>query len=86
MQDTQYSKHEIVRLGKERYERNIRHRVEAQHKGKLLALDIQTGDYEIDVQAGPAVDRLKDRHPDAIVFVLRVGHPTAYKLGAIDQR
>jgi hypothetical protein len=82
MQDTQYSKEVIVRLGKERYERDIRAHVEPQHKGKLLALDIQSGDYEIDVQAGPAVDRLKNRRPDATVFVLRVGHPTAYKFGA----
>ncbi|MBN1345675.1 MAG: hypothetical protein JXQ73_23485 [Phycisphaerae bacterium] len=82
MRDTGHTKQEIARLGKERYERDIRSDVESHHKGELLALDIETGYYEIDSQAGPAVQRVKARHPDAVVFVLRIGYPTAYKLGA----
>jgi hypothetical protein len=54
MPETRYTRQEIVRLGKERYEREIRPLVEVQHRGKLLAIDILTGDYEVDSQAGPA--------------------------------
>jgi len=81
MPHTRYTNEEIVRRGRERYDREVRARVEPQHKGKFLVLDIETGEYEIDAEAIPAVHRLKAKHPDAARFILRVGYPTAYKLG-----
>jgi predicted aspartyl protease len=43
-----YSKDEIVRRGKEWYEREIRAKVEEGNKGKILVIDIETGEYEMD--------------------------------------
>jgi hypothetical protein len=77
-----YTSQEIVRRGEEIYARQIRDQVEAKHKGQFLVLDIETGDYEIDSDELAAVDRAKARHPDAALYVLRVGFPTAVKLGA----
>ena len=37
----------IAARGKEIYSQQVRHKVEPQHKGKIVAIDIQTGDYEI---------------------------------------
>jgi hypothetical protein len=76
-----YTIQEIVRRGKERYEREVRALVEPQHKGKFLALDIETGAFEIDAHALPAADRLRAKHPQAVLFILRVGYPAAYRLG-----
>ena len=76
-----YSTDEIVRLGKERYEKDIRPLVEEEHNGKLLVLDVETGDYEIDREAIGAFDRLKARRPNCVPFIVRVGHRAAYRLG-----
>lgn len=76
-----YTPSEIVQRGQERYERDIRAKVEAQNKGKMLALDIETGDYEIADDSLTALDRIKAKHPDAPVYILRVGYPTAVKIG-----
>jgi hypothetical protein len=43
-----YSADEIVKRGKEWYERDIRSKVEEGNKGKILMIDIETGEYEID--------------------------------------
>ncbi len=76
-----YSSAEIVQRGQVLYDQQIRAHVEASHAGKFLVLDIETGDYEIDVDDVAALQRAKARHPDAAFYILRVGTPTAYRLG-----
>jgi hypothetical protein len=44
---TQYSAEELAQRGQEIYERDIRAKVEADHFGKVVAIDVRTGDYEL---------------------------------------
>jgi hypothetical protein len=76
-----YSTEEVGRLGRERYESELRPKVEAQHAGKFLVLDIVTGDYEIADDDLTASDRLLARRPNGILYGVRIGHPAAYRLG-----
>jgi hypothetical protein len=71
---------EIARRGYEWYER-IRPAVEPAHRGEFLAVDVESGGYEIDRQELAAIDRLKVRCPDARVYLIRIGHRAAYRLG-----
>jgi hypothetical protein len=52
-----YSKEEIARRGQELYE--------AGNEGKVVAIDIKTGDFDVDETVIGATDRLFERHPDA---------------------
>lgn len=72
---------EIVRLGKERYERDLRMLVEPIHKGRFLVVDVVTGDYEIADTDRGASAQAKARNPDAVLFGVRIGYPTAYRIG-----
>lgn len=66
---------EIVQLGKEIYERDIRQQVEADHRGEVVAIDVESGKWVIDDEVLEAVDRLRALHPEAInVFCERVGY------------
>lgn len=62
------------------YDRQIRSQVETSHKGKFLVLDIETGEYEIDVSEVAALQRARAKNPDAALYILRVGYPTVYRL------
>lgn len=42
-----YSKQEFARLGDEISERDIRPVVERDHQGKIVAIDIETGEWEM---------------------------------------
>jgi len=44
-------------------------------------LDIVTGDYEIAEDDLTASDRLLARNSDVVVYGLRIGSPTTYRLG-----
>ncbi|HXU40524.1 MAG TPA: hypothetical protein VN937_29475 [Blastocatellia bacterium] len=68
-----YSKDEFARRGDEIYERDIKPRVSKSDEGKFVVIDIETGDYEIDRDEIVAHDRLALRHPDAQVWLTKVG-------------
>ena len=51
MPHTRYSSDEIVERGQALYDHDIRDKLDASVRGKFLALDIETGEYEIDAFA-----------------------------------
>ena len=81
MPHLRYSSDEIAKRGQALYERDIRASLDPGDRGKFLVLDIETGDYELDIDDLAAVKRARAKHPEAAFYVLRVGHPTAYRLG-----
>jgi hypothetical protein len=75
------SREETARLGKEIYEKDIRHLVEADHHGEYVAIDVDSGDYAIAGSVLAAAERLRARRPDADAWLVRVGHPTLRTFG-----
>lgn len=71
---------EVARIGNEIYHRDIRDKVMPQDKGKFLILDICSGGFEIDAGDLSAEEKLLSRHPDGILFGLRIGYTSAYTL------
>lgn len=80
---TTYTPEDIARRGQDRYEREIRARVESEpgNRGKLLALDVDSGEFALADDSLTALDRLKARNPNARAYIVRVGYPTAVKIG-----
>ena len=75
-------KEEIARLGKDIYERDIRRQVEADHVGKVVAIDVESGSWTIDNEVLEAVHHLRTKRPEAIdVFCERVGYRTLDSFG-----
>ena len=72
---------ETARLGDEIYERDIRPQVEADHRGEIVAIDVDSGDYAIAENVVTAWERLVSRHPDGGFWFVRVGYPAVYHLG-----
>lgn len=75
------STEESGRLGDEIYERDIRSQVEAAHHGKIVAIDVGSGDYAIGDSVVAAAQRLRERRPDAQVWSVRVGYATMGSFG-----
>ena len=80
MAHSRYISVEIVQRGQEIYEEQICAKVEAEHTGKFLIVDIETGMYEIDASELAAFDRARAKHPDAALYLLRIGHDAAYRI------
>ena len=77
-----YSKEEFARRGKEIYEAQVRSQVEEGNHGKIVAIDIETGAFEVANTPMVAVDRLYEREPDAQPWVIRIGHRAVFRFGS----
>jgi len=75
------NKEEFARRGTELYEREIRARVEEGNHGRIVAIDIDTGAFEVADDVLAASDRLLARHPDAQTWLVRIGHRAVHRFG-----
>ena len=80
MPNSEHTSEAIVARGKAIYDR-LKDEVELHHNGKFLAIDIETENYEIDARGTAAITRLITKHPNAVIYMVRIGHQTVYKLG-----
>ena len=68
LRQPRYTKEEAARRGDEIYHRDVRHQVEPQHVGEIVAIDLDTGLWEVDRDERTAAKRLESRRPDAQIW------------------
>ena len=81
MRDRTYTTEEIVRGGREIYDREVRAQVEISHDVEFVVVDVTTGAWEVDEDDVAASERLLAKNPDAMLYFARVGRRAAYRLG-----
>lgn len=81
MGDWMLTKDEIVRRGREIYERDVRGEVEGDHDGEFLVVDVATGDYAVGEDQDEVFDRAEAKNPDGLFYLMRVGHRAAHRIG-----
>ena len=78
--EPRHTPEELARLGSDIFERRVRPMLRPEEDGKFVALDVRTGDYEVDVDDYAAVSRLRARNPAAEAWLSRIGQPAAYRM------
>ena len=78
----QYSKEEFARLGDEIYTRDIYPQLQADSQGKIVAIDITTGAWEIDNDEISVCKRLEKSYPSAQIWIVKVGSKYVRRFGA----
>jgi hypothetical protein len=59
----------------------VRPQVEAGNDGKVVALDVDTGAFEVAEDTLTASRRLLARHPDAQIWCVRTVRPSVHRFG-----
>lgn len=67
--------------GRAMYEEKILPLLKSDDRGKVVVIDVNSGDYEIDSDDAAALFRLLERRPDAFTWTERVGYPVAHRMG-----
>ena len=75
-----YKKGEAADLGRAIYIKHIKPLMTEEDIGKFVAIDVDTEDYEVDIQVSEALHRLRVRHPDNALTAQRVGYRTPFSL------
>jgi hypothetical protein len=81
--ELKYSKEEFARRGNEIYETQVRPQVEEGNHGKIVAIDIETGAFELAKDTMTASDKLLERYPDAQIWRVRIGHKGVHRFGLV---
>ena len=55
-------------------------------RGRVVAIDVDTGSYALGKNAIVASESLRDQRPDAQVWLMRVGHRALYHFGGSSLR
>ena len=82
MSYTNYTPQEVESKGEAIYVRQIRDKLNPKHKGEFLVIDIETGEYDVNADDLVATKRLLTNSPNAVIYGLRIGFPTAYRIGS----
>jgi hypothetical protein len=87
MDRSKLSSEEVARRGKALYEQNIRAQVETEENiGKMVVIDVETGEYDIDETGIESARRLHAKCPDAALFGIRIGYNVAASFGGVMER
>ena len=76
-----YSKEEHARRGVALYEQHVRPQVEAGNRGRIAALDVDSGAFEVAEDSLTASQHLLARFPDAQIWCVRIGYPAVHRFG-----
>jgi hypothetical protein len=77
-----YSKEEFAKRGDAIYESQVRPQVEEGNYGKIVAIDIETGAFELAEDTMTATRQLYERLPNAQPWVVRIGYRAVHRFGA----
>ena len=87
MQAILLSNEEVAKRAYQLYESGIRQKVEIEENiGKMVIINIETGDYEVDETGLQAAKNLRAKSPYARLFGIRVGYNVAASFGGVMDR
>lgn len=81
-----YNAMEFAKRGQSLYQEKVKSRMTDKDIGKFVAIDIETGAYEIDLDDYKATQRLLEHQPTAQIWLVRVGERTTYRIGGYHSR
>ncbi len=76
-----YSREEHAHRGTALYEQQVGPQVEVGNKGKIVAIDVDTGAFEVAEDSLTACQHLLVRHPEAQIWCVRIGSAAVHRFG-----
>ncbi|MDB9510951.1 hypothetical protein PN499_07135 [Kamptonema animale CS-326] len=82
------SREEVAKRAEKLYDERIRQEVEREENiGKMVIIDIETGEYELDATGGlKSARNLRKKNPNGRFFGIRIGFKVAAAISGIMER
>lgn len=79
-----YNKEEFARRGDAIYATEIAPQLKPADQGKFVAIDIESGVFEVDAEELAACDKLSARVTDAQIWLVKIGSRFVHRFGGRD--
>jgi len=72
----------LAEVGERLYEKNLRRKLETTHKGEIVVIDADSGDYFLGANLHEANEKARKKYPDKVFYAIKVGYPTVYSFSS----
>jgi hypothetical protein len=87
MQTILLSREEVALRARQLYKNSIRQQVETDENiGKMVIIDLESGDYKVDETRLKAGRKLSTKHPHSRLLGIRIGYNVAVSFGGVIER
>ena len=70
----------LAQEGEKIYNSRLKRKLEGKHRGKIIAIDVDSGEYFMGKTVLEAVEKGRQKYPDKIFHVIRVGYPAVHSI------
>jgi hypothetical protein len=81
VRESRSAKEDVARRGAEVYQRLVKPQLQPEDKGRLVAIDLDTGAFEVADTMHAACRRLRERCPAAQIWGARAGYLAVHRFG-----
>ena len=79
MQAVKIDKDEIALKGQEIYDKTLKEELERDHRGEIVAIEVDTGDYFLGERGIEAIRKAREKYPNAVFYLVKIGFPAVHK-------
>jgi hypothetical protein len=72
----------LAEVGERLYEQNLRSKLESTHKGKIVVIDAESGDYFLGENLHEANEKARKKYPNKVFYAIKVGYPAFYSFSS----
>jgi hypothetical protein len=72
----------LAEAGERLYEENLRSKLEPTHKGKIVVIDAESGDYFLGANLHEANEKARKKYPNKVFYAIKVGYPAVYSFSS----
>lgn len=81
MNNTTNSQKGLIRQGEEYYQKYLKDKLEKDHFGQIIAIEPISGDYFFGDKDIDAALKAKEKYPDRLVYIKKIGHRAVHYVG-----
>jgi hypothetical protein len=62
------------------YRTKLKPKLEGKYKGRIVAIDVESGDYFVGRTVLEAIEKGREKHPGKLFYAVRIGYPAVHSL------
>lgn len=72
-------KEELGEKGQKIYDEILKPLLEPGHKGEIVAIEVESGDYFLGESVLEATGKGREKYPNKVFYAVRIGYPVVYR-------
>jgi len=72
----------LAEVAERLYEEKLRNKLEQRHKGEIVVIDAESGDYFLGENLHEANEKARKKYPNNVFYAIKVGYPAVYSFSS----